>query len=49
MKIELSSCGSKYYKKMQMNAMLICLLIDHNEICLREKIDIAFFEYIRMF
>lgn len=27
-----SSCRSQYYKKMQMNTMIICSPIDHNKI-----------------
>lgn len=49
MKIELSSCGSKYYKKMQMDAMLITSLRDHNKIYVYEKTEYCVFEYIRMF
>lgn len=49
MKIELSSCGSKYYKKMQMDAMLITSLRDHNKIFVYEKTEYCVFEYIRMF
>lgn len=42
MKIELSSCGSKYYKKMQLDAMLITSLRDTIKYMFTRKMNIAF-------